>query len=238
MARLTYQSHARILSLLFALLWLGLAIQPKYRADWMLENALLISVSFILYWGYRHHLFSRLSHTCIFLFLCLHAVGAHYTYAEVPYNAWWQSLTGHPFNEMFGWERNHFDRLVHFLYGLLWAYPIRELFLRVAQVKGFWAYFLPLEFTLATSAFFELIEWAAAEVFGGELGQAYLGTQGDVWDAHKDMALAGLGAVITILITAFVNHRSQRDFAQEWSDSFRVTQPRANKRSRRSQGSR
>ncbi len=91
--------------------------------------------------------------------------------------------------------RNHFDRLVHFGYGLLLAYPIREMFLRIGNVRGFWGYFLPLDLTMSTSMLYELIEWGAAEFFGGELGAAYLGTQGDVWDAHKDMALASARCV-------------------------------------------
>ena len=81
------------------------------------------------------------------------------------------------------------------------AYPMRELFLRVADARGFWGYFLPLDLTLSTSAIFELFEWAAAELFGGDLGIAYLGTQGDMWDAQKDMALAGLGAAIAMTVT-------------------------------------
>jgi len=165
---------------------------------------------------------SRLSYTLIFLFLCLHTVGAHYTYAEVPYDAWIKALTGRSLNEVMGWERNHFDRLVHLMYGLLLAYPMRELFLRVADARGFWGYFLPLDMTLSTSALFELFEWAAAEIFSGGLGVAYLGTQGDVWDAHKDMSLAGLGAFIAMLLTALINARLRRDFAREWQDSMMV----------------
>ena len=116
----------------------------------------------------------------------------------------------------------HLKILLHFLYGLLVAYPFREIFMRVARVRGFWAYFLPLDIMLSTSGLFELIEWAAAAVFGGELGDAYVGTQGDIWDAQKDMALATLGALIAMIITALVNGRYQRDFAREWSESLEV----------------
>ena len=123
------------------------------------------------------------------------------------------------------WERNHFDRMVHFSYGLLLAYPVRELFLRVVNVRGFWGYFLPLDITMSTSMLFELFEWAVAEFVGGDLGIAYLGTQGDVWDAHKDMALASLGAAIAMAATMAVNIYLQRDFAREWADSFRVKHP-------------
>jgi putative membrane protein len=114
---------------------------------------------------------------------------------------------------------------VHFCYGLLLAYPIREIFLRVANVLGFWGYFLPLDLTMSTSMLYELIEWAVAVVFGGKLGAAYLGTQGDEWDAQKDMALASLGALTAMCITALINWRLQRDFAREWVESFRVKSP-------------
>lgn len=219
----SYEKHGLILLGLFIVWWIALAVKPSYRHDWILENVLLVPAFTLLIWGWKRRLFSRVSHTLIFVFLCLHEVGAHYTYEKVPYDAWWQALTGETFNAMMGWQRNHFDRLLHFLYGLLCAYPFREIFLRVAGVKGFWSYFLPLDVMLSSSALFELIEWAAATVFGGDLGNAYLGTQGDVWDAHKDMALAGLGALIALLVIAFINGRCQRDFAREWSESLKVS---------------
>src|SRR5262249_49902512 len=125
-----------------------------------------------------------------------------------------------------GWERNHFDRFAHFGFGLLLAYPIREIFLRVADARGFWSYYLPLDVTMASSALFELMEWAAALVFGGDLGVAYLGTQGDPWDTHKDIALASLGALVAMLINAAINLRLQCDFAREWSESLRVKRKR------------
>jgi putative membrane protein len=99
---------------------------------------------------------------------------------------------------------------------------VREVFLRVANVRGFWGYFLPLDLAMSTSMVFELLEWAAAEMFGGDLGQSYLGTQGDIWDAQKDMALASLGALIAMGVTAAINARLQRDFAREWAESWRV----------------
>ena len=99
---------------------------------------------------------------------------------------------------------------------------IYELFLRVAEAKGFWGYFLPVVLTMAASMFYELIEWAAAEVFGGDLGIAFVGAQGDVWDAQKDMSLATVGALIAMGVTAFININLQKDFAREWSESLRV----------------
>ena len=211
-----------ILGVLFGIVFTICAINPHDRADWMLENVLTVLFVIGIAATYKVFPLSKISYTCIFIFLCLHEIGAHYTYAKVPYNDWTLAVFGSELNSWFGWERNHFDRLVHFLYGLLFAYPIREVFVRVGNVKGFWGYFLPLDLTMSTSMIFELIEWGAAEYFGGDLGIAYLGTQGDVWDAHKDMALASIGALITMLIVAAINFKWQRDFAKEWSDSFTV----------------
>lgn len=214
--------YLAVLAGLFALWWIAWAIRPHDRADWLLENALTVIGVGALAGLYRILPFSRVSYTLIFLFLCLHTIGSHYTYALVPYDAWFRSATGRGFDELVGWERNNFDRIVHFAYGLLLAYPIREIFLRVADARGFWGYFLPLDLTMSTSMLYELIEWAAALIFGGELGQAYLGTQGDEWDAHADMALASLGALIAMGVTAAINRRYQRDFSREWAESLRV----------------
>ena len=222
-----YASHRKyllILAVLFAVIWAALAISPLYREDWIIENLLVVVFVAGMAATWRWFPFSRVSYTLIFLFLCLHAVGAHYTYAQVPYNEWTQALFGRSLNEAMGWERNHFDRLVHFCYGLLLAYPIREVFLRVANVRGFWGYFLPLDVAMSTSMAYELIEWGAALLLGGELGMAYLGTQGDIWDAHKDMALASLGAMIAMGVVVTVNLSLQRDFAREWAESLKVKQ--------------
>lgn len=219
---ISHRSYLAVLGLLFAALWIALALEPRYRDDWALENALVAVFVVAIAASHRKLLLSRISYTLIFLFLCVHEVGAHYTYAEVPYDAWIQALTGRSLNQAMGWERNHFDRFAHFLYGLLMAYPLRELFLRVADARGFWGYFLPFDVTVSTSALFELVEWGAAEIFGGELGAAYLGTQGDPWDAHRDMALASGGALIAVLVTALINAYLQQDFAREWQQSLRV----------------
>jgi putative membrane protein len=206
----------------FALFWLALAIDPVDRADWALENALVVLAVPLLVVTYRFFRFSRVSYTLIFLFLCLHEVGAHYTYAKVPYDEWSQALTGQSLGSLFGATRNHFDRLGHLAFGLLLSYPMREIFVRVADARGFWSYYLPLDMTMAFSMIFELIEWAAAEIFGGDLGVAYLGTQGDPWDAQKDMLLATAGGLAAMILTAIVNVRQQRDFAREWIASLRV----------------
>lgn len=216
------QRYPRLLLALLVALSVALGIAPHDRADWLLENALLFGAVAVLIATHRALPLSRVSYTLIFVFACLHTIGAHYTYSLVPYDDWIAALTGRTLSSVTGWERNHYDRLVHFSYGLLLAYPAREVFLRVANVRGFWGYFLPLDVVMATSMLYELIEWGAAMAFGGDLGTAYLGTQGDPWDAQKDMALATVGAVLAMAITAAINRLTQRDFAREWAESLRV----------------
>lgn len=182
----------------YAVVWLWLALAPSFRADWLLENLLVFIAVPMLACSHRRLRLSNRAYTLLFAFLVLHAIGAHYTYAEVPYDRWAEALTGHSLNEMAGLHRNHYDRLVHFMYGLLVTpAAIQVLDARTPQ-RGAWRWLVPFTFMLSHSVVFELIEWMAAEIFGGELGQAYLGTQGDGWDAQKDMALAALGAAIAV----------------------------------------
>lgn len=219
---MTPQRYLSLLALPFGLLFVLLAINPHDRADWALENLLALLFIVALAASARSFPLSKVSYSLIFVFLCLHEVGAHYTYAEVPYDDFLIRHFDFSLNAFMGWERNHFDRFVHFAYGLLLAYPVREVYCRIADAKGFWSYFFPLDLVMATSMLFELFEWGAAELFGGDLGIAYLGTQGDVWDAHKDMLLASVGALIAMLLTLALNLRIQKDFAREWRASLRI----------------
>ncbi len=198
-----FSGHDRFalsLFVLFVLVWTALAIRPWYRSDWLLENMIVFVAVPLLLVMYRHLPLSKISYSLIFIFLCLHEVGAHYTYAEVPYDQWFETLTGRGLNDRVGWERNHYDRLIHLFYGLLITYPVREIVLRVSRARSFWAYLLPLLVVISTSTIFELLERAAVIVFGGDLGIAYLGTQGDVWDAQKDMLLAAVGSLVAALV--------------------------------------
>ena len=222
-ARLQFNRRYPLVLLVLFMLWsVAWGIWPVDRADWLLENALAALAVGLLVVSYRWFPLSSVSYTLIVVFLCLHTIGAHYTYSLVPYDRWTRDALGVSLNEAMGFQRNHFDRVVHFLFGLLMAYPIRELFLRIANVRGFWGYYLPLDLTMSFSMLYELIEWAAAIILGGELGQAYLGTQGDIWDAHKDMALATLGAVISMSIVAMINWKLDANFGDEMRESLSV----------------
>lgn len=178
----------------YGLLWTVLAIAPHDRQDWLLENLLALAAVAALLLTYRRFQFSMQSYLLITAFLSLHAVGAHYTYAEVPFGFWLQ--------QMLSLSRNPFDRIVHFAYGLLLVYPLRELLMRLAGVKHFWSYYLPVSGMLAQSGFFEIVEAVVAQIVSPELGTAYLGTQGDEWDAQKDMIAAFSGALFTITLVA------------------------------------
>jgi putative membrane protein len=206
----------------FAVVFAIGAIGPVDRKDWLLENALTILFLALLLITRKRFPLSSVSYTLILLFLSLHTIGAHYTYSLVPYDRWFSSVFGKGLNEMLGLERNHFDRLLHFCFGLLLAYPIREVFLRIAGVRGFWGYYLPLDVTMSFSLIYELIEWVAAAILGGDLGQAYLGTQGDEFDAQKDMALATLGGLISMAVVALINWKFDRRFGEEMRESFTV----------------
>jgi putative membrane protein len=183
----------------FAVFWVALAIAPRYRADWLLENVLVFAAVPGLVLAWRNLRFSNAAYLCLFVFLVLHTIGAHYTYSEVPYDQWFASRSGWSFDALFGFERNHYDRLVHFLYGALLMPATIELFAAKAPPRGVWIFWMPVMFIMSHSVIYETIEWLAAEVFGGDLGTAYLGTQGDEWDAHKDMALAAAGALLSRL---------------------------------------
>ena len=170
-------------------------MDPIDRSDWLLENVLVFILIPLLAITARRIPLSNISCISLFVFLCIHELGARYAYTNVPYHQW------------LGIEdegRNHFDRLVHFCYGLLISYPISEVLMRITGIRGFWLSFLTLNLVMSTSMIYELIEWAAAEIFGNDLGQAFLGSQGDPWDAHKDMALASLGALLSLSLIATI----------------------------------
>jgi putative membrane protein len=181
----------------FVIIWLALAIDPAYRKDWLLENAIVFVAIPLFVLTARRLRFSNLAYTCLFVFFVFHAVGAHYTYSLVPYADWWQSLGGDPLA-----GRNHYDRFVHLLYGLLVTPAAVELFARYGRYARPWDFVFPWMFMAGHAVVYELIEFAAAVVFGGDLGQAYLGTQGDIWDSQKDMAFAFAGAAITLAVLA------------------------------------
>jgi putative membrane protein len=198
------RTYYKVLLALFGLVWVWAAIAPLERMDWLLENVLVaLGVPLLLVAG-RYFRLSDVSYALITTFMILHVIGSHYTYAEVPF--------GFRLQHWLGANRNMYDRLVHFSFGFLLALPVRESFIVLADVKGFWSYYLPLDVTLSLSAIYEIIEWATVQIVEPGAGLAFLGTQGDDWDTQKDMALAGSGALLAMCIAAlfFRSYRSRR----------------------------
>lgn len=186
-----------LLLAVFALVFALLAIAPETREDWLLENLLVFATLGWLLWGWRHLRLSNSAYVLLFTFVVIHEIGAHYQYSNVPYDAWFGALSGgRSLDALLGFERNQFDRFVHFLYGLLITPVAAEIIDSRVRPRGTWLFLLPVTFMMSHAVIYELIEWLAASVFGGALGEAYLGTQGDAWDAHKDMLLATLGSLI------------------------------------------
>ena len=182
----------QLMLLWLLMVWIVAAIDPLYPRDWLLENLLVFVSAAVLIPGYRRFRFSNTGYALLTVFLTLHMAGAHYTYAETPLGFWLQ--------DWFGFERNHYDRIVHFAFGLLLVLPLREYLLRRSGATTGWSYLLSVAVVMALSALYEIIEMLAAVVVSPELGTAYLGTQGDEWDAQKDSALATAGAIVTVVL--------------------------------------
>jgi putative membrane protein len=183
-----------VLLIIYAAVWVITALQPRYRQDWLLENLLVFLTVPVFVVTHRRFQFSNLAYVLLTGFFVLHAYGAHYTYAETPAGDWMRDTFGH--------GRNHYDRLVHFMFGLLASPAMWELLRRVTGLKPGWAYVATVHVMLAWSGLYEIIEAAVAMIVSPELGAAYNGTQGDEWDAQKDSALALAGAMIAMVLLA------------------------------------
>ena len=182
---------------LYVVVWTIMAIDPKYPQDWLIENVLVFIFFPFILWMDKKHQYTLPSLVFLLIFASLHSLGSHYTYSEMEH---FNAVT-----HFFGFERNHFDRFVHFLFGLL---VFRILFEMILDVTTTAKTALLFTFTviLSISSFYEMLEWLAAVILHPELGMAFLGTQGDVWDAHKDTALAMVGALINILFYPRYKH--------------------------------
>jgi putative membrane protein len=186
--------------------WAILAIRPHNRADWAMENFFPLAQLFALIVTYRYYKFTRISYYLIFIYLFVQTWGGHYTYALAP-----------PFNwlrDEFGFSRNHYDRVAHFCLGFLVAIPAREILLRHIVASRRWMAFITASIMLAVGAFYEFIEWWVALIASPELGDAFLGTQGDIWDSHWDMLLALVGAFLALALFSKTHDRQLGTYLQ------------------------
>lgn len=167
------------------------AVAPRDYPTWFLEVAPAAVALVILGLTRKSFPLTPLLYTLILIHSVILMVGGHYTYAEVPAFDY--------LSELFGWERNNYDKVGHFAQGFIPAIVAREILIRKNVIRGDgWLFFIVVSICLAVSAFYELLEWWVALLYGGS-AEAFLGTQGYVWDTQSDMALAMLGAIIALL---------------------------------------
>ena len=187
----------------FLVAWSALAIAPRFRDAWLLENLPVFGAVPLFVWGARRFRFSDRAYVQGTVFLVLHAIGSHYTYSEVPLGDW--------LRDALGLARNHYDRGVHFAFGLLLLRPIRELGFgrgRLRRPGELGTLYFSVAGVALWSVLYEIAEWLTARVADPAAGTAYLGTQGDPWDAEKDMGLAFLGALLALLLERRDPHRA------------------------------
>jgi len=195
--------------LLLAVVFVASCLNPPYLQFLLMQHVPTVLAGLLLLWLANRLVISRHSFFCMTLFLCLHTLGARYLYSYTPYDNWTEQIFGVTITEIFDFQRNHYDRLVHFSYGLLLVIPVQEFERRYLKLSFFWSSVLAVEFILATSAAYELLEWIVAVTFTPEWADQFLGQQGDQFDAMKDMALATSGAVLSMLVMAVVQRRKE-----------------------------
>lgn len=197
-----------LLLFLLALVFAWSAWQPSDRITWWLEVAPGIIGAALLIVTYSSFRFTTLVYTLITLHITLLCVGGHYTYARVPLFTWIEPY--------FGWHRNHFDRLGHFMQGFVPALIARELFIRLRVVTaGGWRFAIVLLICMGISALYELFEWATA-LISGQAATAFLGTQGDIWDTQEDMFMALIGAICALILLSRWQNRQMRQLPSRW----------------------
>ena len=190
----------------YLLLFIALAIEPYDRNVWWAENIPVIIVVVAIAWLSRLHHFSNASYILMSVFIILHTIGGHYTFERVPFD--WVS-------DLFGFERNHYDRVAHFSVGF-YAYAIAEVLLQRRLVRTRWIVALFPVFAIASVAgIYEIIEWQYAISADAEAGIAVLGSQGDIWDAQKDILADTLGAMLVITLFFYLHQEPLRQLSHK-----------------------
>lgn len=173
-----------------------------------LQNLPTLAILGMLVWALRKWPLPTSAVGCLCAFLLLHTLAGRYIYSYVPYDQWFASVGLPTPTDTFGFRRNHFDRLIHFSFGLLMVHPIACILSQHLGVRQRLTGYVAVLLVLAGSAVYEIFEWLLTIIMAGPDADAYNGQQGDLWDAQKDMALAGIGAVVA----AVWEWRSARKF--------------------------
>jgi putative membrane protein len=175
-----------------------------------LQNLPTLAVLFALWLALRRWPVATSAVACMCGFLLLHTLGGRYVYSNVPYDAWFISIGLTSPSDIFGWDRNHYDRLVHFAFGALLVHPIAAFLHRHGGMRTGTALYVAAEALIAASALYEVFEWLLTLAMASENADAYNGQQGDIWDAQKDMALAAGGAVLAAVGEWLALRKAQR----------------------------
>lgn len=183
-----------ILAATFVVYFAALAVEPFSRTVWLAEIIPVVLIFGLLVLTYRRFPFSNTAYALMAIWLFWHTLGGHYTFSNVPFD--W-------FNELIGSERNQFDRVGHFAVGL-YAFAMAEWLLRRGHCRYWLANAFSLLLIMGVAAAYEIVEWWYAVLEGGDAGIEFLGSQGDVWDAQKDMLADTLGAIFALLLYAVV----------------------------------
>ncbi|WLP95642.1 DUF2238 domain-containing protein [Psychrobacter sp. M13] len=186
------------------------SINPLEWSSYLLHQAGTLIFLAVIVALYRYWHISAKAYVLATLFLFIHIIGARYLYSYVPYDDWTQQLFGVRLSTVFGWQRNMYDRLVHFSYGLLIfsvMYQGLNYVLKIQSTKQLIV--LTLMLNMSTSLLYELFEWGIATTLSPEAAEAYNGQQGDMWDAHQDMALALIGGITAAAMTVFFDRNNK-----------------------------
>jgi putative membrane protein len=193
----------KTLVVIFFLLWIILAINPVDPGIWALENILVVTIFPVVLWLDRHYSFNNWTYFSLTAFVILHLFGAHTTYNDMTYFTW--------FSDWFGWERNYYDQMIHLLFGLMVFVPFFEIFYHQGVSRKL-SYLIAFLFITGVGAWYELLEWITMALFckqTNELCSAAI-TQGDIWDAQKDIAYAIIGAIIALLLHSLWGRKNRK----------------------------
>ena len=204
---LPFWTYERKLLVLLAVSMVLSCIGAPYPREMYLQHSPTVFMLFFLPWFKRRYSISRAAFTCLVVFMLFHTLGARYIYSYVPYDEWGQRLLWVRPGDYFHFRRNHYDRFVHFCFGLLWTLPVWEVLTQRVKLSARASLYFAVEFIMAASMFYELFEWGLTMVLAPNDANAYNGQQGDMWDAQKDMALAMVGSVVTAVVIAIRSKR-------------------------------
>ncbi|SMC26656.1 putative membrane protein [Andreprevotia lacus DSM 23236] len=201
----SYRATTVFMLLVFLASW----IKPLWPVEQALHSSLTVLGFAALWWYRRRYVLSERDYLLIAVFIATHCIAARWLYSNVPYDHWAQSALGVSLNQLLGWQRNNFDRLVHFLYGFCLTPPIAAHVVQRYRQSGRFAFGVAITAIMVTSLWYEWFEWLIAVTLSPTQAEAYNGQQGDMWDAHKDMLTATLGSLLW-----WLHYRRQRGTAE------------------------